>query len=67
MERPLAFTWGGQRHEVAEVIDRWYEGGPAGRVQKLDYFKVRTAEGEEHLLRYNALFDAWALRVTEEN
>lgn len=66
MERPLAFTWRGVRREVAEVTDRWYEGGPTGRVQKLDYFKVRVEGEGEFLLRYNALFDAWAVRVAPE-
>jgi len=65
MERPLAFVWQGRRHEVAEVIDRWYEGGRSPKDVKLDYFKVRTSEGAEHILRYNALFDAWAVRVTD--
>jgi hypothetical protein len=67
MERPLAYTWRGRRYEVAEVLDRWYEGGRSPKDVKLDYFKVRVeGEPEPVMLRYNALFDAWALRVTPE-
>jgi hypothetical protein len=64
MERPLAFTRQGNRYEVAEVIDRWYEGGRTPKDPKLDYFKVRVEGEGEFLLRYNALFDSWAVRVT---
>ena len=60
-ERPTAFTFEGRRREVAEVIDRWYEGSPQAGGPALDYFKVRTGEGKVFLLRYNALFDSWAV------
>lgn len=31
-ERPVAFTFQGRHWEVAEILDRWYEGGiEAGR------------------------------------
>jgi hypothetical protein len=62
-ERPLAFTFEGRRWEVVEVIDWWYEGGVRPGRPALDYFKVKTAEGRVFLLRYNSLFDAWAVRV----
>ncbi len=60
-ERPLAFEMNGRRYEVAEVLDRWYEGGTHGRIQQLDYFKVRTVEGIEFIIRYNPLFEAWSV------
>ncbi len=62
-ERPVAFTFHDRRWEVAEIIDRWYEGGLSAGKPALDYFKVRTGEGRVFLLRYNSLFDAWAVRV----
>ena len=62
-ERPVAFTFQGQRWEVAAIIDRWYEGGLYPNQPALDYFKVRTTEGNLFLLRYNSLFDVWAIRV----
>lgn len=65
-ERPRAFVLEGRRYEVAQVLDRWYEGGLSPRDQKLDYFKVRTREGREFILRYNALFDAWSVLVPAE-
>ncbi len=62
-ERPVAFTYQGRRHEVAEIIDRWYEGGTDPTRPEIDYFKVKTTAGEVFLLRYLSLFDAWSIRT----
>ena len=61
-ERPTASLYGGRRWNVAEIIDRWYEGGIDAARPEVDYFKVRTAEGPVFLLRYLPLFDAWSIR-----
>ncbi|TFG92647.1 MAG: hypothetical protein E4H15_03235 [Syntrophobacterales bacterium] len=60
-ERPEVFKLGDRRWEVAEIIDRWYEGSREAGGPALDYFKVRTREGKIFLIRYNALFDAWTI------
>ncbi len=60
-ERPLAFTLQGRRWEVAEILDRWYEGELDPREPKVDYFKVKTVEGSVFFLRYVSLFDAWSI------
>jgi len=62
-ERPVAFTFQNRRWEVVEIIDRWYEGGLRPSQPALDYFKVRTTEGRVFLLRYNSLYDAWAIHI----
>jgi hypothetical protein len=59
-ERPVAFTLGDRRFEVKEIVDRWYEGGLEPGRPELHYFKIRTAEGQLFLLRYNAHLDAWS-------
>jgi len=64
-ERPTAFTYRGRRWEIAELVDRWYEGNPRAGGLSLDYFKVRTREGEIFLLRFNALFDAWTAVLSD--
>ncbi len=57
---PVAFTYEGRHHRIIEITDRWFEGrNVPGRVG-LDYYKVRTFRGE-YILRYNTLFDAWAI------
>jgi hypothetical protein len=60
-EAPRAFTWRGKRYQVLEIRDRWYEGGISRRSVKLDYYKVLAEDGREYILRYNGLFDKWAL------
>jgi hypothetical protein len=60
-ERPLAFFFQERRREVAEVVDRWYEGGLKAGSPGADYCKVRTTEGEVFLLRYLSLFDVWSI------
>jgi len=69
-ERPVAFTYQGKRWEIDDILDRWYEGDTESGQPAMDYFKVRTAEGNEFLLRYNYLFDDWAIfipgRTTKE-
>ena len=60
-ERPVAFTFEGQRSEIAEIIDRWYEGGLDSTRPVVNYFKIRTTDNQEFLLRYVALFDAWSI------
>ncbi len=64
-ERPLSFVFRGRKHEVREVRDRWYEGGPEPGTPHLSYFKVITREGQECLLRYNRLFDSWSVLITD--
>ena len=60
-ERPVAFTYQKRCREVAEIVDRWYEGGLEAQNPSVSYFKVRTVEGEVFLLRNVSLFDAWSI------
>jgi hypothetical protein len=60
-ERPVAFTFQGRRWEVSEIVDRWYEGGLQAGGPQVNYFKVRTVEGNVFLLRYLSLFDVWSV------
>ena len=62
-DRPIAFTYRGRRLEISEILDRWYEGSINASRPQIDYFKVRTADGQVFLLRYLSLFDAWSVRV----
>lgn len=62
-ERPAAFTFQERRWEVAEIVDRWYEGGIEPERSVANYFKVRTTEGNVFLLRYLPLSDAWSIQT----
>ena len=63
VERPLAFTFRGRRLQIATVVDRWYEGGVEPGRPEVNYFRVRTVDGEVFLLRYLALFDVWTVQI----
>jgi hypothetical protein len=62
-ERPVAFTYRGSRLEIAEILDRWYEGGLDADRPQIDYFKVKTSAGQVFRLQYLSLFDAWSVSV----
>ncbi len=62
-ERPVAFSFQGQRWEIIEIIDRWYEGGLEAGHPEIDYFKVRTAEGTVFLLRHVPVSDTWSTQT----
>ncbi len=60
-ETPRAFIRKGKRYQIVEIRDRWYEGGISRKSIRLDYYKVLAEDGGEYILRYNGLFDKWAL------
>ena len=59
-EYPVAVHLEGRRREVAEVLDRWYQGSPDPHSPAVDYFKVRTAEGTL-VLQHDPAAHAWFL------
>jgi hypothetical protein len=62
-ERPIAFTYQGERREIQEIVDRWYEGGLDSSKPIIDYFKVRALDGNIYLLRFQRELDAWSLHI----
>lgn len=62
-ERPMAFTYQGRRFEIFEILDRWYDGSIDANQPRIDYFKVKTFEGQIFILRYVSLFDNWSLHI----
>jgi hypothetical protein len=60
-ERPFAFTHQGDRQEVQEIIDRWYEGGLDSSNPIIDYFRIKATDGHIYLLRYQRDLDVWSL------
>ncbi len=60
-ETPRAFVYQGKRHEIIEVVDRWYQGGLDPHDPRHDYFRVKTNEGEIFIIRYTPRFQAWTL------
>lgn len=62
-ERPVAFIYQGERWEIQEITDCWYEGDLDSNRPIIDYFKVRTTDGKIYLLRYQSELGAWSLRL----
>ncbi len=54
-ERPLALTWEGRRHEIAEIVASWRGPGEKG-------FRVKTVEGLAFELAYLELADEWQIQ-----
>ena len=62
-ERPVAFIYQGERLDIQDIIDRWYEGGLDSSRPIVDYFKVKTSDGKIYFLRYQSALDEWSLRL----
>lgn len=60
-ERPAWVELDGVKVEVAEILDRWYEGPRQAGGQVLYYFKVRLDDGREVIIRHVELFDRWGM------
>ena len=54
-ERPLSLMWGGQRHEIAEIVARWR--GPSEKG-----FRVKTTDGQAFDLTYREFPDEWIVQ-----
>jgi len=61
-ERPLCFYLGARRHQIEEVLDRWY--GPHA-----NYFRVLADDGNMYILSHtlNAPDDPWTLESFRRN
>jgi hypothetical protein len=62
-ERPVAFTYQGHRWEIKEIVDRWHAEGLESTWPEINYFKVKTTEGQVFLLRHLSLFDFWSIGI----
>jgi hypothetical protein len=55
-ERPRAFTWQGERIEIAEIL-------VTGRLPGEHWFKVRSSGGEVFDLTYTTESDEWHIQI----
>lgn len=66
-ESPRSFVWEDRTFRITNIVDRWYEGSLDERSMGMDYFKVQTDDGGTYIIRYNRLFDSWAIRVLSQS
>jgi hypothetical protein len=60
-EYPKAFTFREREWKIESISDRWYEGAATAGKAIMDYFKIKTADGPEFILRRNPRSDVWAV------
>jgi protein-tyrosine phosphatase len=62
-ESPRSFTWKDRTYTLVDIVDRWQEGSLDETSEALDYYKVLAEGGGTYIIRYNRLFDSWALMI----
>ncbi|HEX2976033.1 MAG TPA: hypothetical protein VHO68_08845 [Bacteroidales bacterium] len=60
-EYPRSFMVEDVEVEIVEVIDRWYQADSMPDYPVSDYFKVRSTDGSEFLLKHELNDDIWYL------
>lgn len=58
---PEHFHVGAVTYEVAEIVDRWYQGPRRAGGAVLHYYKVRSRGDSTFLIAYDQTHDAWFL------
>jgi hypothetical protein len=53
--------WQGTRHEVREIIDRWYQWDPEQKHPVSDYFMIETTGGDQYILKHELKHNRWYL------
>lgn len=66
-EYPVSFHLNDMQFEVKEVIDRWYHADPNPRVQIAEYFKVRTTDEKQFILKHEKKQRNWFLWIKGES
>ena len=56
-EYPKYFYWEGVRFDIAEIIDRWYQGENTIGFPVSNYYKVITTDNKTYLLKHEVKKD----------
>ena len=62
-ESPRTFIYKKNQYVIREITDRWYEGGTKPESPIVSYFKVRTDDGGQYIIRYDSFHDEWTLVI----
>ena len=60
-ETPRSFIWNNRRHEILEIVDRWYQASREPAVPTSDYFKIRADDALLYVIRLDRRSLAWYL------
>lgn len=65
-EYPICFYWANVRFNIKEIADRWYQAYEAKDSPVADYFKVRSADNTEYIIKHELKNDLWFLVSSDE-
>jgi hypothetical protein len=60
-EYPKCFYMAGDKYEIKEITDRWYEGGRNPKWIVANYFKILTTGSQQFILKHEIEIDEWFL------
>lgn len=60
-EYPVSIILNNSEIEIAELLDRWYQGDYNPDFAAADYFKVRTKDDGDLILKHEISRDQWFL------
>ncbi len=63
-ESPRSFVWNERVLNITRIVDRWYDSRVNARSEVTDYFRVQADDGGTYIIRYNRLFDSWAVLIS---
>jgi hypothetical protein len=66
-ESPVSFSFNGFRFRVEEIIDRWHEAGREQASRAAEYFKVRTSDNKQYILKHEITPDRWFIWIKGES
>ena len=58
-EYPKYFYLKGEKYEIIEIIDRWYQTRQNDEWPTADYFKVFTKDNKQFLIKHETENDEW--------
>jgi hypothetical protein len=60
-EYPRCFHWNNERHEIDEILDRWYQSNINPEWPSANYFKVHTTFDRQYIIKHEIERDEWYL------
>ena len=58
-QTPKCFMWKGVKHQIRNVLDRWYRWDAEQKNPVKDYFMIETAEGDQYILMHELIRRKW--------
>ncbi len=66
-QRPKCFYLNNMKIDIKEIIDQWNEAGRNYDSPVSDYFKVRTPDDKQFILKHEIDHDRWYLWIKGES